>query len=70
MSAFSSKRMRAWAQNLTKDDHDPDLTLAREQGAREERRRIARRMKEKHYPPEIIADLTGLTIAEIGAILL
>ena len=38
----------------------------REEGAREERTRNARRMKELGYPPEAIADITGLSAEEVG----
>jgi hypothetical protein len=65
-----------WYRHLARMDYNSELISAREEGFKiglEEGktlvdRRTAKAMKEKHFSPEDISDITGLSLSEIAAL--
>ena len=66
------QRQLVWNRHLALMDYNSELISAREEGREqgEDRanRRNAKAMKEKHFSPEDISDITGLSLSEIAAL--
>jgi predicted transposase/invertase (TIGR01784 family) len=68
ISADPETRAIADLRQKTINDHNSEITVAREEGKAEERRTLALKMLKKGNSIEDIADLTELSVEEIGSI--
>jgi hypothetical protein len=62
------QRQLVWNRHLALMDYNSELISAREEGEDRANRRNAKAMKEKHFSPEDISEITGLSLSEIAAL--